>query len=148
MLDADLAELYGVPTKVLNQAVKRNPNRFPLDFVFRLTPKEKREVVTNCDHLRKLRFSSTQPYVFTEHGAIMLASVLSSSRAVEMSVYVVRAFVRLREILTRHRGVMQKLTDLETRIGTHDEQIRTLFDAIRELMAPSPRPRRRIGFHG
>jgi len=84
MLDADLAELYGVPTKVLNQAVKRNPIRFPLDFVFRLTPKEKKEVVTNCDHLQKLRFSSTQPYVFTEHGAIMLASVLSSSRAVEM----------------------------------------------------------------
>lgn len=97
MLDTDLAALYGVPTKVLNQAVKRNRHRFPADFMFRLTEDEKAEVVTICDHLQKLKFSPVLPYAFTEHGAIMLASVLNSKKAVRISVYVVRAFVKLRE---------------------------------------------------
>ena len=102
MLDADLADLYGVATKVLNQAVKRNMDRFPGDFLFQLTAEEKAEVVTDCDHLAKLKFSPVLPYAFTEHGAIMAASVLNSPQAVEVSVFVVRAFVRLRnwQVLT------------------------------------------------
>ena len=105
MLDADLARLYGVSTKRLNEQVKRNGSRFPKDFMFRLTAKERNEVVANCDHLQHLKFSSTLPHAFTEHGTIMLASVLNSRRAVEVSVFVVRAFVKLREKLSVHRKV-------------------------------------------
>ena len=104
ILDADLARLYGVATKALNQAVKRNRKRFPPDFMFRLTEEEKNEVVTACDHLSRLRFSPVLPCAFTEHGAIMLANVLNSERAVKASVQVVRAFVRLREVLASNRG--------------------------------------------
>ena len=136
MLDRNLAKLYGVSTKALNQAVKRNRERFPNDFMFQLTQGEKEEVVTNCDHLRQLKFSTVLPYAFTEHGAIMLASVLNSQRAVEVSIYVVRAFVKLRETLSRHRNLAQKLMELEQKLESHDEQIRSLFHAIRELMAP------------
>jgi hypothetical protein len=146
MVDADLAELYGVSTKVLNQAVKRNNDRFPKDFIFRLTKQEKLEVVTNCDHLRKLKFSPAQPFVFTEHGAVMVASVLNSKRAVEMSIYVVRAFVELREMLGTHRALAQKLSEFERQVESHDSHIRSLFEAIRQLMeSPTPKSRR-IGF--
>ena len=98
MLDTDLADLYGVTTKRLNEQVKRNRNRFPADFMFQLTSTEKAEVVANCDHLKKLKFSPVRPFVFTEHGAVMVASVLNSKRAIEVSIYVVRAFVALREM--------------------------------------------------
>ncbi|MCX5867200.1 MAG: ORF6N domain-containing protein, partial [Proteobacteria bacterium] len=146
ILDVDLAELYGVPTKVLNQAVKRNRRRFPPDFLFRLTQKEKEKVVTNCDHLRKLRFSSTLPSAFTEHGAVMAASVLNSDKAIEVSVQVVRAFIKIRRILASHAGLARKLNELERK---YDAQFRVVFDAIRELMSPpelpdpEPPPRRR-----
>lgn len=144
VIDADLARLYGVPTKALNQAVRRNAERFPGDFVFRLSKREKNEVVTNCDHLGHLRFSPALPYAFTEHGAIMAASVLNSPRAVSMSVYVVRAFVRLRELLSSHRELVKRVDELETR---YDGQFKVVFDAIRRLMAPpEPKPKRRIGF--
>ena len=93
IIDADLAEFYGVTTKVLNQAVRRNIKRFPADFMFQLTKEEKLEVVTNCDHLQNLKYSSVNPHVFTEHGALMVASILNSVRAVEVSVFIVRAFV-------------------------------------------------------
>jgi ORF6N domain len=96
MVDADLAELYGVPTKALNQAVKRNAERFPSDFMFQLTTAEKTEVVTNCDHLKRLKFSKALPYAFTEYGAVALANVLASPQAVEMGIFVVRAFFRFR----------------------------------------------------
>ena len=147
MLDADLARLYGVPTRALNQAVKRHADRFPQDFMFCLTPQEKREVVTVCDHLQNLKFSRVLPHVFTEHGAIMLASVLNTPRAIEMSVYVVRAFVTLREMLTTHRELAHKLAELERKVASHDVRIRSLFEAIRQLTAPLERPHRRIGFH-
>ena len=101
ILDADLAELYDVPTKRLNEQVKRNIDRFPPDFMFQLNLKEKEEVVANCDHLSRLKYSPSLPYAFTEHGAIMAASVLNSPRAVEISVYIVRAFVRLRQFCIR-----------------------------------------------
>ena len=147
MLDADLARLYGVSTKRLNEQVKRNRSRFPADFMFRLTLKEKAKVVATCDHLPRLKFSAALPYAFTEHGALMLASVLNTPRAVEVSLFVVRAFVKLREKLSAHRTLALKLMELERKIQSHDEQIRSLFDAIRGLMRPPEPPRRRIGFH-
>ncbi len=146
MLDADLAGLYGVTTKRLNEQVKRNRDRFPPDFMFRLTAQEKREVVANCDHLSRLKFSPVLPHAFTEHGAIMLAAVLNTPRAIEVSVFVVRAFVRLREILATHRSLANKLAELESKIGTHDEAIRSLMSAIRQLMAPKEVPSKKIGF--
>ncbi|MGZ8473375.1 MAG: ORF6N domain-containing protein [Candidatus Deferrimicrobiaceae bacterium] len=111
MLDADLAELYGVTTARLNEQVKRNRHRFPDDFMFRLNPIEKAEVVAKCDNLLRLKFSPVLPFAFTEHGAIMAASVLNSHRAVEISVYVVRAFVRMREALAEHRDLAQRLDE-------------------------------------
>lgn len=146
MLDSDLAGLYQVSTKRLNEQVKRNRDRFPADFMFRLTAEEKAEVVANCDHLKKLKFSPALPYAFTEHGAVMLASVLNSPTAVEASIQVVRAFIRLREILATHKELAKKLAELEARIEAHDEGITALFEAIRQLMEPPDKPQRRIGF--
>ena len=146
MLDADLADLYGVPTKRLNEQVKRNPGRFPEDFMFQLTLEEKAEVVASCDHLGRLRFSSALPYAFTEHGAIMLASVLNTPRAMEASVFVVRAFVKLREMLATHKDLARKVDKLERKLGTHDEDIKSLATAIRKLMALPARPKEKIGF--
>jgi len=146
MLDADLAELYGVPTKALNQAVKRNSERFPSDFMFPLSSEEKTEVVAKCDHLRRLRFSPVKPYAFTEHGALMLAGVLNSRRAVDVSVFVVRAFVRLREMLSSHRDLARKVAELERKTKGHDERIRSLVGAIRQLMTTPENKPKRIGF--
>ena len=147
MLDCDLAGIYGVPTKVFNQAVKRNAERFPADFMFRLTAEEKEVVVTNCDHLARLKFSPALPYAFTEHGAIMAANVLNSRRAIQASVLVVRAFVKLRELLATHKELARKLAELESRLDTHDQAIRMLFAAIHELMEPPvAEPKERIGF--
>ena len=143
LLDADLAALYGVSTRALNQAVKRNRDRFPEDFMFQLTETEKAEVITVCDHLRPLRFSPSLPYAFTEHGAIMLASVLSTPTAVQASVHVVRAFVRLREVLATHKDLARKLEELEKK---YDAQFMGVFDAIRQLMTPPAKERRSIGF--
>jgi len=143
LLDADLAALYGVSTRVLNQAVKRNQDRFPEDFMFRLTEAEKAEVITVCDHLRPLRFSPSLPHAFTEHGAIMLASVLSTPIAVQTSVHVVRAFVRLREVLATHKDLARKLEELEQK---YDAQFKVVFDAIRQLMVPPAKAPRSIGF--
>jgi hypothetical protein len=109
MLDHDLAELYGVSTKRLNEQVKRNSERFPDDFMFPLNLHEKAEVVANCDHLSRLRFSPVLPYVFTEHGAIMAANVLNSRQAVQASVFVVRPFIQLRQMRATHRELASKL---------------------------------------
>jgi hypothetical protein len=143
MLDADLAALYGVTTKRLNEQVKRNVDRFPEDFMFQLTEKEKAEVVANCDHLKRLRFSPTLPYAFTEHGAIMLASVLNSPAAVQASIQVVRAFVKLRQMLASNAELARKLNTLEKK---YDSQFKIVFDAIRQLMTPPEKPKRKIGF--
>ncbi len=113
MIDADLATLYGVPTKRLNEQVKRNRDRFPSDFLFQLTQDEKTEVVAHCDHLQNLKFSKALPFAFTEHGAIQAANVLASSQAVEMGIYVVRAFVQLRQALSANVDVAKRLADLE-----------------------------------
>lgn len=146
MMNADLAELYGVTTKALNQAVKRNIGRFPSDFMFQLTGEEKREVVTNCDHLVRLKFSPNRPYAFTEHGALMLGNVLKSSIAVEVSLIVVRAFVQLREMLSTHKELAAKLDELDRKVSSHDQAIAGLIDAIRQLMRSPASSSRPIGF--
>jgi hypothetical protein len=147
IIDADLALMFDVPTKVLNQAVKRNIERFPEDFMFQLTKEEKEEVVTICDHLRQLKYSPSLPYAFTEHGAIMAANVLNSQKAIITSVYIVRAFVRLRGMLLAHKELANKLVELESRIDKHDKAIVTLITAIKELMEPPPiKSKRQIGF--
>lgn len=143
MLDSDLAELYGVQTKVLNQAVKRNLNRFPGDFMFQLTSTEKDEVVTNCDHLQNLKFSSVCPNAFTEHGAIMVATVLNTPRSVEVSLAVVRTFIKLREMVASHRDLAEKLGALEKK---YDKQFAIVFEAIRQLMVEPEKPTRKIGY--
>ena len=150
MLDADLARLYGVTTKRLNEQVKRNQKRFPVDFMFQITPQEKAKVVANCDHLKKLKFSKTLPYSFTEHGAIMVASVLNTTKAIEISVYVVRAFAKFREILLAHKELARKLAALERHVAGHDDAIQALVQAIRQLMEPpdeeDDEDRERMGF--
>ena len=152
MLDSDLAELYGVATKVFNQAIKRNIDRFPTDFMFQLTEEEGESLRSQSVTLKSGRGQHRKylPYVFTEHGAIMAASVLSSPRAVEMSVFVVRAFVQLRDTLIAHKELAQRLDQLEARIQrklvTHDQAIAGILDAIRQLMAPPAQRKRPIGF--
>jgi hypothetical protein len=146
LLDSDLAELYGVTTKRLNEQVKRNTKRFPIDFVFQLTIQEKSEVVAKCDHLVNLKFSRSLPSAFTEHGAIMAASVLNSPRAIEMSVFVVRAFVRLREILFSQKELAAKIAELENRVGDHDDSINTILFAIKQLMPTPSTSLKKIGF--
>jgi len=146
MLDSDLAELYGVETKVLNQAVKRNAGRFPEDFMFRLTVDEvadlnRSQIVTGSQKHRDPRFP---PYAFTEHGALMLANVLNSERAAQTSVQVVRAFVKLRRMLASNAELARKLAALEQK---YDAQFKIVFDAIRQLMSPPAKPKREIGFH-
>lgn len=143
ILDADLSFLYEVSTKRLNEQVKRNIGRFPTDFMFQLNEHEKAEVVANCDHLHKLKFSSTLPYAFTEHGAIMAANVLNNPKAIEISVLIVRAFIQLRTTFASHRDLSRKLQEIEKK---YDVQFKVVFDAIRELMTPPVLPKKKIGF--
>ena len=147
ILDADLAELYGVPVKHLNQQVKRNAHRFPADFVFTLTKAEheslRSQIVTSNPGRGGRRYL---PNAFTEHGAIMAATVLNSKRAIEMSIFVVRAFVQMRQALVLNQHVVSKLSELEARLDSHDAEIQELVEAIRELLAPLPENSRRIGF--
>lgn len=148
ILDADLAELYGVTTKRLNEQVKRNQDRFPVDFMFKLTDDEKQQVVAICDHLKNLKFSRTNPNAFTEHGVLMAASVLNTPRAIEVSVLVVRTFVKLREILSTHTDLNHKLKELENKILSHDKTLQSLVISIRRLMNPPLTSNKRpIGFH-
>lgn len=147
ILDADLAELYGVKGKQLNQQVKRNAHRFPDDFVFTLTKAEhnglRSQIVTSNSARGGRRYL---PHAFTEHGAIMAATVLNSKRAIEMSVFVVRAFVQMRQALVVNQHVVSKLSELEARLDNHDVDIQDLVEAIRELLSPVPANNRRIGF--
>ena len=138
-VDTDLANLYGVTTKALSQAVKRNENRFPSDFMFPLRKAEKEEVVTNCDHLSRLRFSYDLPHAFTERGVLMLANVLNSERAVRVSVQIVRAFIRLRETMAAHADPARKLAEMEKK---YDAQFKLVFEAIRRLIIQPESPRK------
>ena len=149
MLDADLAILYSVETGALNRAVKRNAARFPEDFMFQLTPEEARNLkcqigTSSSGHGGRRR---SRPYPFTEQGVAMLSSVLHSERAVLVNVAIMRAFVGLRRLLASNETLARKLAELERKLEGHDEAIRSLFDAIRELMAPPKKPRRQVGFH-
>lgn len=147
MLDSDLAELYGVTTKRLNEQAKRNLDRFPADFMFQLADDEhaalRSQFATSKTGRGGRRYA---PYVFTEHGAIMAATILNSPKAIEMSVFVVRAFIRLREVLSTHKELATKLEALERKVGGHDQAIAGLIDAIRQLMAPPAQNKRPIGF--
>jgi hypothetical protein len=149
LLDADLASLYGVATRALNQAVKRNAERFPPDFMFQLSAKEleawrSQFVMSNPGARMGLRRA---PFAFTEHGALMAATVRNSPRAVETSLYVVRAFLRLRQFLATHKDLARRLEEHEKKLATHDQAIAGLINAIRQLMAPpEPTKRRPIGF--
>jgi len=149
MLDSDLAQLYGVSTKRLNEQAKRNKQRFPVDFMFRLTSSESRnlrsQIATSSPKHGGRRF---RPYAFTEHGAVMLASVLNSPVAVAASIRVVRAFVKLRQFLATQHKLALKLVELEKRLGEHDDEIAAIFETIRQLMQPPEKTNRRIGFHG
>jgi phage regulator Rha-like protein len=147
ILDVDIAHLYGVPVKRLNEQVKRNQERFPSDFMFQLTRKEHAALRSQIATSKKTRGGRRYtPYALTEHGAIMAATVLNSKRAVRMSVFVVRAFVRLREMLATNRRLAGKIAELENGLDTHDSVIQDLIEAIKELLTPEARPRRRIGF--
>jgi hypothetical protein len=146
MLDIELAELYGVPTGHLNRAVKRNIDRFPADFMFRLGSEEVRRLkcqfgISSWGGRRGL------PYAFTEQGVAMLSSVLKSDRAVKVNIAIMRAFVKLRATLETNRELARKFAELEKHVGKHDAEIDAIIDAIRQLMTPPERPRRQIGFH-
>ena len=143
MLDRDLAELYGVETKRLNEQLRRNRDRFPPDFMFRLTPQEWESLRSQFATLKRGEHRKYLPYAFTEHGALMLANVLKSERASRTSVQVVRAFVRLRQLLASNAGLARKLDSLEMK---YDAQFKVVFDAIRQLMTPPEPKRKQIGF--
>jgi hypothetical protein len=169
LFDFDLAALYGVAAKVLNQAVKRNRERFPDDFMFRLTDEETRllrsqilalesrqpvenqgteanwsQFVTSSSKFRGTKY---RPYAFTEQGVAMLSSVLKSERAVKVNIAIMRAFVKLRQMLEANRELARKFSELEQHVGKHDKEIAAILEAIRQLMAPPEKPRREIGFH-
>jgi hypothetical protein len=151
MLDSDLARLYGVSTMAFNQAIKRNLGRFPADFVFQLSGEEQANLIS------QIVISSPgsghggtrkRPWAFTEHGAIMAATILRSPRAVAMSVYVVRAFVRMKEALLANATIFQRLAEIDKKLVTHDVILRDVYEKLRPLLAPPPEtPRREIGFH-
>lgn len=148
ILDADLATLYGVATKRLNEQVKRNAERFPTDFIFQLSSEEKADVVANCDHLSRLKFSKACPFAFTEHGALMAANVLNSPPAVKMSVHVVRAFIKQRELLMAHTDVLKKLAQMDAKLMKHDETLRVIWQELQSLVTPASfPPKKEIGFH-
>jgi len=163
LLDFDLATLYGVETRALNQAVKRNVDRFPSDFMFQLSAEEAEmisqpvppsaagHIVSNSSQIvmssGKYRGKRYRPYAFTEEGIAMLSSVLNSERAVKVNIAIMRAFVKLRQMLDTNRELAQKFSELERRVGKHDEEIAGILEAIRQLMAAPEKPRREIGFH-
>jgi len=168
MLDFDLAALYGVTTKVLNQARKRHRSRFPNDFMFRLTNEEvsilrsqtvTSRLLTPGNQLSRPSWSRSvisskkhggaryRPYAFTEQGVAMLSSILNSERAVRVNIAIMRAFVKLRGVLETNRELARKFVELEKRVGKHDEEIDAILEAIRQLMAPPEKPGREIGFH-
>ena len=146
MIDRDLAELYGVTTKRLNEQVKRNINRFPEDFMFQLNVEEKNELVANCDRFKILKHATVSPFAFTEHGAVMLACILNSKRAIEANIRIIRIFTAMREMIHVNQEILLKVEKLEQVVNTHDENIDLLFDAIKKLIESPPPKRNKIGF--
>lgn len=147
MLDRDLAELYGVPTYRLNEQVKRNIKRFPADFMFQLTREEAQSSRSQIAMLKRGQNIKYLPYAFTEQGIAMLSSVLNSDRAIQVNIAIMRAFVKLREVLATHKELAAQFKELERKVGVHDHQIVAIFDAIRKLMEPPPeKPKGKMGF--
>ena len=158
MIDRDLAELYGVPTKALNQAVKRNIERFPEEFMFQLTSAEKNELVTKCDRFTSWKYSLSLPFAFTEYGVAMLSGVLNSKKAVEINVKIIRAFIRLRNVFSENNDLRKAIEHIERRLDVHDRQIQIAFAALKSILQPealpqiaphrhySPEGDRRMGF--
>ncbi len=143
MLDRDLARLYKVSTKALNQAVKRNKDRFPDIFIFQLTKNETSELVTVCDRFKPLKYSSSLPYAFTEQGVAMLSSVLKSKRAIRVNIQIMITFIKLREFILKHKDLQRKIEEMESK---YDYQFKVVFDAIKQLVTPEVKPKKRIGF--
>ena len=137
MLDRDLAELYNTETKVLNQAVKRNLERFPTDFMFKLTNLEKNELVTNCDHLKLLKYSYQESYVFTEQGVAMLSSVLRSKKAIEVNIQIFRAFIEMRKYISKNLELFQRLDKVENKLLTYDKNFEQIFNALEDKTLPN-----------
>jgi hypothetical protein len=147
MIDRDLAQLYGVKTKNLNKAVSRNPKRFPDDFMFQLTKEEYDALRFQTGTLQKGRHSKYLPYAFTEQGVAMLSSVLRSDRAIIVNVAIMRAFVKLKRIMSTHKDISRKLKELENKYDKHDGQIQSIFEAIRKMIAYEEKPKKKIGFN-
>jgi len=145
MLDKDLADLYGVATKVVNQAVRRNEKRFPPAFVFQLNHKEKDELVTNCDRFSRLKHSTSLPYAFTEHGVAMLSSVLNSERAIQVNIIIIRTFIHLRHLMSSHKELARQVEALEKKYARHEGEISVVFKLLKKLMEPVKTEA--IGFH-
>jgi len=143
MLDRDLAELYQVTTKALNQAVKRNLERFPSEFMFQLNKQEKDELVTNCDRLGTLKHSTSLPYAFTEQGVAMLSSILKSKRAIQVNIQIMKTFVQLRRMYLNNKELADKINELEKK---YDKQFKLVFDALRALITTESPSKRKIGF--
>jgi len=147
MLDDDLAELYQVDTKRLNEQVKRNPDRFPKDFMFQLSVKEwsvlRSQIATSKKHHGGRRY---MPFVFTEYGVLMLSSILNSERAIQVNIQIVRIYARLRKVLADHKDVLKQLNRLERKMTQHDDSLKTIFDCLRELITPESTTHRKIGF--
>jgi len=147
MIDRDLASIYGVTTKRLNEQVKRNISRFPEDFMFQLTNEEKMEVVANCDHLKNLVFSHHLPHAFTEHGAVMLACILNSEKAIQANIQIVRVFTAIRELALLNKDLLLKIEQIEQKLGMHDKEISVIFSTLKKMLELKPPPKRnRIGF--
>jgi hypothetical protein len=147
LLDSDLAALYGVTTGNLNKAVSRNRDRFPSDFMFQLSAKEAEDLIFQIGRSKGRGGRRHCPYAFTEQGIAMLSSVLNSDRAIKVNIAVMRAFVKLRQMLDTNREIAQKFSELEQRVGRHDQEIAAILEAIRQLMVLPEKPRREIGFH-
>lgn len=146
MISNDLAELYGVTTKRLNEQVKRNIKRFPNHFMFRLTKEEKEKVVAICDHLQNLKYSPYLPYVFTEHGTVMLANVLNSDRAIQVSIRIVEIFIKMREHILTRKDLLLKMEQLEKRVGKQDQKIALVFKYLNKFIDVQEKPMKQIGY--
>jgi hypothetical protein len=148
MIDADLAKLYGVPTKRLNESVKRNAKRFPEDLMFQLSTQERDELVANCDRFTNMKHASALPHAFTEVGVAMLSSVLNSETAIQINLQIIRAFIRLRRMLLDHDALRLAIEGLERRVGKNERDIQLAIKAIQSILTPPelPKPKIRIGF--
>ena len=146
LISNDLAQLYGVTTKRLNEQVKRNIKRFPQHFMFQLTEQEKDKVVAICDHLQNLKYSPYLPYVFTEYGTVMLANILNSDRAIQVSIRIVEIYIKIRENILNNKDIQLKMELLEKRVGSQDEKILLVFKYLEKFIDIQEKPRKRIGF--